>query len=303
MAAETLEQRRDNLLRDGSYLRQNLSNEIDASRGFKVGLWEAFMQSGIQALDERFKSFLYRVKAHDEQVSNYLLHLEGQHGDLNDSSLRSQLETITAYVSNLEGKLSAFKSEARGLRYFFIGASLAFLTLAINAFNLGRSVIESAKAPNLELVVFSTMETLSQQPGPAIQYFNIRFQARNLGDKVANNLYYRILIPSDIAEPSHYGPGDRSLFSNSVAENFTMDGGKYISYVGETKAPVFPQRALRIGNISLLSPVKEFTLFWKLSAENGAFPPGKGFGTMKVKLEPSEFKDPSEAVVIYPSPR
>ena len=147
------------------------------------------------------------------------------------------------------------------------------------------------------------METLSQQPGPAIQYFNIGFQARNLGDKVANGLYYRILIPSDIADPSHYGPGDRSLSLDSSVENVTLEGRKYISYGGSKNAPVFPQRALRIGNISLISPVKEFTLFWRLSAENGAFPPGKGFGAMMVKLEPSEFRDPSEAVVIYPSPQ
>jgi hypothetical protein len=62
MAAETLEQRRDNLLQDGSSLTQDISNEIDASRSLKVSLWEAFRQSSIKDLDERFKLLSYRVK-------------------------------------------------------------------------------------------------------------------------------------------------------------------------------------------------------------------------------------------------
>lgn len=127
-----------------------------------------------------------------------------------------------------------------------------------------------ARKPRLELSINGERASTAVETHTTAETatLDLEFAVYNSGDKAARGFYNNVFIPGTLrlASSSSY------LGNLSVAHNVDVGGVNYAQYQNFKDEPVFPERALRIGNLSFHGERGEYKILWQIVAEDGVFP-------------------------------
>ena len=136
-------------------------------------------------------------------------------------------------------------------------------------------------APQAELVV------QDQATGHPLRYYTFHFIVRNPGTVTVEKFYYTFSFHAETVLPM-------AQWVDSIMSLETIEGKKYYILKGFRSGPIFPGSALNVGDISLMKPLNEFVVQWRLSTEDGPFPKDPTFGTMTFENGQPKVESPAK---------
>ncbi|MBI5315029.1 MAG: hypothetical protein HZB34_03575 [Nitrospirae bacterium] len=156
-------------------------------------------------------------------------------------------------------------------------------------FNGWYSIYETFFVDKSVQLRFDPQVTIREFPPNGPQY-DIRFVVRNAGKNTVNGFNYTFIFPEDT--PKRFGLGDRNLWEKRTPDWVRINGKDVYKVGGTQNSPLFKERSVHLGNMSLKVPLENFTVEWQLFWDGGSFPEDiNKFGTMtmengKLKVEP-----------------
>ncbi len=307
---------RDALLKHGVSLREKITKEIDAARDTKINFTEIFNRNRIHSMEKSCDILFQEFIQYDQNVSNFLVQLSTTTGaNLNTqfvfaiyaSQLSNQRENIRALLKDLREIISDYRGDVNnrisiGVAFLSFIVSVVAVWLVVwqirlmnrqDAMMKEQSVIAAkqleisarqdetnrllfARKPDLQLLINGfekNFKVTGQASGGQMQY-NLTLSVLNSGDKSITGSYNHVLLPLELQPVS----GDSFLGNLSKSDELEISGVKYSHYRNYKNEPVFPTRALEIGNLTLKGPVKTYKILWQIVTEDGVFPSKDNYG-------------------------
>ncbi len=279
-------------------LDEKINRELHLIGNYQMSWRQFFGLERIQlSQTHAYEELLSKSAELERRVMTFLGLLEDQGAESkgNDILLQRQ-QAIRDKLNSLASAITAEQNDLREGRFPW-GTILTFILAMAGLYIAWKQYDIAQRAETIQNLLVTKVSKLALNvnvipksgeptPGNPIQYFDIEYSVLNSGEKTAERFFYTILIPLDILEPGERkGLGDMSLLLDSELKHIDLQGTKYLMFSGKKLGPVFPTRKLRLGNLSLRHPVKEFTLYWKLVTDDGVFPPGDGLNEVPFRLQ------------------
>ncbi len=288
------EQKKEQLLSDGYLLTQKVALAIASTKALRPNLIEILTRKNIRRHKQQHDELFHEFIEYDRNVSLFIPVFDAPSAVGIDrvftfyTTYSSQLcqprDNLRALLNDYSSRISSLENEvnSRITIYGMVGSLLvallalyvswAALTLTSTATGIAIRQDETnrlffSKAAKLELYVKTDVDAFAN--------FNISFLAHNTGNKApAPGFYYRVIIPAEIIEPrgERLGNADNSLLLDANIERLPVQGKEFMSFGGFTREPIFPGRKLRLGNLSLKMPLRDFKVEWQFTTEDGVFP-------------------------------
>lgn len=156
--------------------------------------------------------------------------------------------------------------EGSTVRYEPFHPKPALTSITVNL----RMSMEGADKDNLFLMTSPPLEPL-------------RFVVENMGEQTVRDFRTTVLIPTAFVRTSSDSTLGNLILSGNVVE---IEGHPYCVYGNFISEPIYKNERVRIGSLPLKANYGQYSFFWKIRCDEGAFPSETHYRRIKIRVVP-----------------